>query len=175
MKIKPVPSSKAASHKSGFYEQLIEHAFISEILQEAYFGSGHLVEILRSEVDAYGYDLVLECNGVARHVQLKTSRHDGKTALQKVHTKLAEKPSGCVVWVVRHEDPKTCRMRLSYRFFGGGPGKPLPSLAKFKVAKHTKGNKDGTKKERPAIRVVPKGKFCAYETTGELVKALFGI
>ena len=88
---------------------------------------------------------------------------------------LATKPGGCVVWVIRHEDPETLRMRLSYRFFGGAPGKPLPSLAGLKVAKHTKGDKDGTKKERPAIRVIPKEKFSPIETTGELVTALFGI
>jgi hypothetical protein len=171
----PPSSSEDSSRKSGFFEQLIEHAFISEILQEAYFGCGHVVEVLRSEVDAYGYDLVLECNGVLRHVQLKTSIHGGKTAVQNVHTALAAKPSGCVIWVIRHEDPDTRRMRLSYRFFGGEPGKPLPSLADFNEAKHTRGDATGKKKGRPAIRVVPKRNFPAIETTGELVTALFGI
>ncbi len=175
MKAEVFPPSEDASRKSSFFEQLVEHTFISEILQEVYYGSGRLVEVLRSEIDASGYDLVLECNGFMRHVQLKTSRSDGRTALQKVHTVLAAKPGGCVVWVIRHEDPETRRMRLSYRFFGGAPGKPLPSLEKFKVAKHTKGDASGTKKERPAIRVVPKSQFREIETTGELVKVLFGI
>jgi hypothetical protein len=175
MKTEPFPPSEDAFRKSCFFEQLVEHAFVSEILQEVYFGRGQVVEVLRSEIDASGYDLVLECNGVMRHVQLKTSRSDGRTALQKVHTVLAAKPGGCVVWVIRHEDPETRRMHLSYRFFGGAPGKPLPSLEKFKVAKHTKGDASGTKKERPAIRLVPKSKFLPIETTGDLVTALFGI
>lgn len=174
MKSESFPPSEDASRKSGFFEQVVEHAFVSEILQEVYFGRGRVVEVLRSEVDAYGYDLVLECNGVTRHLQLKTSRSEGRTAVQKVHAALAEKPSGCVVWVIRHEDSETRRMRMSYRFFGGPPGMPLPSLTTFKVAKHTKGDKTGTKKERPAIRLLPKGKFIPIETTGELVAALFG-
>ncbi|MCF7675643.1 MAG: hypothetical protein K9M97_09885 [Akkermansiaceae bacterium] len=175
MKTESLPPSEDAFRKSGFFEQLVEHAFISEILQEVYYGSGRIVEVLRSEIDASGYDLVLECNGIMRHVQLKTSGSGGRTAVQKVHTALAAKPGGCVVWVIRHEDPETRRMRLSYRFFGGAPGKPLPSLARFNVAKHSKGDASGTKKERPAIRVVPKARFRSVETTRELVTELFGI
>jgi len=171
------PRKKASdtSLKSSFYEQLVEHVFISEILQEAFYRHGLTVEVLRSEIDASGYDIVLECNGIMRHVQLKTSASKSKTARQKVHTALAEKPGGCVVWMIRHEDPETCRMRLSYRFFGRAAGSPLPSLSKFKTAKHTKGNASGKKQERPAIRVVPKGKFSTIETTTELVSELFGL
>ena len=166
--------SEDAFRKSTFFEQLVEHVFISEILQESYYGSGMTVEVLRSEIDASGYDLVLERNGVMRHVQLKTSRTQSLAAVQKVHIALAMKPSGCVVWIIREECPESRRMRLSYRFFGGAPGEPLPSLEALKVAKHTKGNATGEKKERPAIRVVPKNWFRAIGTTEELVGVLFG-
>lgn len=159
---------------SSFFEQLVEHAFVSEILQEVYYGRGQVVEVLRSEVDSYGYDLILECNGVMRHVQLKTSRPDARAANQKVNTKLAGKPGGCVVWIIRHEDPVTRRMRLSYRYFGSERGGPLPSLADFKIAKHNKGDATGKKKERPGIRLIPKSKFQVIESTGDLVNILFG-
>ena len=151
------------------------HAFISELLQETYFRFGHPLEVLRSEIDASGYDLVLECNGFQRHVQLKTSASASRTGVQKVHTALASKPGGCVVWIVRHEDPESYRMRLPYRFFGSTAGTPLPSLTQLKVAKHTKGDASGKKKERPAIRIIPKGKFRTIETTTELVTELFGL
>lgn len=159
---------------SNFFEQLVEHVFVSEILQEAYYGRGQVVEVLRSEVDSYGYDLVLECNGVMRHVQLKTSRPDARASGQKVHTKLGEKSGGCVIWVIRHECPDSRRMRLSYRFFGGAAGEPLPDLSGFKVARHNKGDATGKKKERPAIRLIPKSRFRVIETTAELVSVLFG-
>jgi hypothetical protein len=66
-------------------------------------------------------------------------------------------------------------MRLTYLFFGNDAGQSLPSLDEFKTAKHTKGNKDGVKAERPSIRVVPKGQFTSIDTTMELVKRLFGL
>ena len=118
---------------------------------------------------------MLECNDILRHVQLKTSKVDGKTANQKVNVALASKPSGCVVWIVRDEDQQLRRMKLTYRFFGGDAGQQLPSLDCFRVGKHTKGNKDGVKAERPSIRVVPKGSFERIDTTAELVTQLFGL
>lgn len=161
--------------KSAFYEQLVEHVFISEVLQELWYRFGQTVEVLRSEVDASGYDVVFECNGIVRHVQLKTSKVGGKTARQKINVALAEKPSGCVVWIIREEDQATCRMTLSYRFFGNNAGSPLPCLADYPPAKHTKGNKDGLKAERPAIRVVPIRDFAKINTTTDLVTRLFGL
>lgn len=161
--------------KSVFCEQIVEHLFISEVLQEAYYYYGKTVEVLRAEVDASGYDVVLECNDVLRHVQLKTSRRESKTARQKVNIALAAKPSGCIVWIVRSEDFESCRASLSYLFFGGASGVPLPSLDGFKVATHTKGNSEGVKKERAAIRVIPKAKFTPIATTRELVAVLFGL
>ena len=161
--------------KSVFYEQLVEHVFIAEVLQEAWYTFGMTAEVLRSEIDAFGYDLVFECNGKVRHVQLKASKHDAKASGQKVNVALAKKPSGCVVWVFRHEEEDTNRMQLAFRFFGGKAGKPLPSLAGFKVARHTKGNADGEKLERKAIRVVPKREFKKVENIRALVTILFGL
>ena len=59
------PTSHADTFlKSSFFEQLVEHVFISELLQEVYYRFGMTVEVLRSEIDASGYDVVFECNGV---------------------------------------------------------------------------------------------------------------
>ena len=161
--------------KSSFYEQLVEHVFISEVLQEAWFRFGQAVEVLRSEVDASGYDVVLECNGILRHVQLKTSGEKAKTASQKINVALATKPSGCVVWIIRHKGQLPNRMRLTYLFFGADAGQPLTLNDKLKVGKHTKGNKDGVKAERQSIRVIPKARFDRIESTTELVTRLFNL
>ncbi len=163
------------SVKSGFYEQLVEHVFISELLQEAWFSYGSTVEVLRSEIDSSGYDLVLECNNILRHVQLKNSRAEGKTASQKVNTALAQKPSSCVVWIIRHESSESHRMSLKYLYYGDAAGKPLPSLNHFKIAKHTKANALGEKKERPAIREIPKSQFRKLTGMGELLELLFDL
>ena len=96
---------------------MAEHVFIVELLQEAWFGFGKTVEVLRPEVDNGGYDLALECNGIIRHCQLKNSKEDAKTDEQKVHLALGKRPSGCVIWLFRHEGPGARRLSLSYRFF----------------------------------------------------------
>jgi hypothetical protein len=161
--------------KSNFFEQLVEHVFISEILQEAWYSFGKTVEVLRSEVDGSGFDVVLECDGVLRHVQLKTSRPDAATRSQKVNVALGEKPSGCVVWLLRREDGKTRRISLDYLYFGRGPRERLPSLDGFKIATTTKGDSTGFKKDRPNVRVVPKSSFKPVGSTRELVGVLFGV
>ena len=161
--------------KSSFYEQLVEHTFISELLQEVHYKHRKTVEVLKSEVDAYGYDVVFECNGYLRHVQLKTSRYGSNLKPQKVNVILAKKSSGCVVWVLRDEESSDYRMNLKYLFFGGNAGEPLPSLENFRYAKHTKRNKDGIKTVRQSIRLIPKSQFTFINTTHELVRVLFGL
>lgn len=76
-------------------EALIEHVFIAEVLQEAWFAREQLVEVLRSEVDAAGYDVVFECGPITRHVQLKASDAGGKTSL--VGTPPRRSPERCPV------------------------------------------------------------------------------
>lgn len=171
---KPTTGSNDSYLKSTFYEQLVEHVFIADVLQEAWYRFGKTVEVLRSEVDASGYDVVFECNGVLRHVQLKTSMPN-KKGPQPVNVALAKKPSGCVVWLVRHEDRETCRMRLSFRFFGGDPGQPLPSLAGFALGRRPTPNKEGIKPLRQSIRKVPYGQFVNVPSTAALVERLFGL
>jgi hypothetical protein len=58
----------AASHWSRVRENMVEHVFIAELLQEAWFVREQRIEVLRAEVDAFGYDLVLECNDIVRHL-----------------------------------------------------------------------------------------------------------
>ena len=161
--------------KSNFYEQLVEHVFISELLQETYFRYGKIVEVLHSEIDSSGYDVVLECNGYVRHVQLKNSGKGATTKMQKLNIALAEKPSGCIIWIERENDSLAHRIRLSYRYFGNKAGMGLPVLDDFKVAKHTKANAQGVKNERPAIREIPKKYFAEMKDIGELIAMLFGL
>ena len=170
----PAWQSSEYSSRSAFFEKVVEHVFVAELLQESIYRHGVTMEVLRSEIDASGYDLVLECNEVLRYVQLKTSYEGSKTSRQKIHIALANKPSGCVIWIIRHEDADSARMKLSYRYFGGAAGEPLPSLSGFPVAKHTKGNAEGFKAERPSMRVVAQKHFQSILTTQELFSKLFG-
>lgn len=126
-------------------------------------------EVLRAEFDAFGYDVVLEANGVMRHVQLKAARSDGTTRTVEINTTLVNKPGGCVVWIM--VDPDTFTLGPFY-WFGGDPGQPLPELGN-RIARHSRGE-EGEKKPRPAIRVLRRTGFRRFGTLAELGGAMFG-
>lgn len=165
--------ASAEYRESSFREKMLEHVFVAEVLQEVWFRWGQTLEVLHSEVDSAGYDLVLAFNGIIRHVQLKSSKQDATTANLRINIALAEKPSGCVVWMFYSELLGVHRARLCYRFFGGDPGEPLPSLGE-RVAKHSKGNAQGVKLPRPDIRLIGKGVFTPPMDLPTLMGRLFG-
>ena len=165
-------TSTAHNLLSSYREALIEHLFVGDLMRVLWRHGPLRAEIMSPQVDDAGYDLVIECNGVTRHVQIKASFIGSTTRSQKVHLQLAEKPSGCVVWVFFHRDT----LQLGpFLFYGANSGAPLPSLAGFKTARHTKGNAKGLKSERPMIRVVPKRSFEPIDCIEELVARLFGL
>jgi hypothetical protein len=151
---------------------LLEHLFSGEILRHLWLHGNSRVEILKPQVDDAGYDLVLEANGVVRHIQLKSSHAGSSTSDVKVSLSLGGKPSGCVVWI--WFDPETLSLG-PFLWFGGSPGTRLPDLSSFKIAKHTKGDSKGVKLERPNFRVVPKRQFELVASVPDLCARLFEV
>lgn len=162
--------SKHTVHSS-YREKLLEHLFVSELLKRSWCLDRCDLEVAKPEVDNAGYDIILEAHGHTRHVQLKASFHGSSTPKQKVNLRLAEKPSGCVVWIYFEEETLALG---PYLYFGGEPGQPLPSLAGTKVAKHTKADHTGKKAERPNIREVNRREFTAFDSLEGIYTALFG-
>lgn len=156
---------------SSYREALLEHIFSGEVMKHLWLRGNVRIETLKPQVDDAGYDLILEANGVVRHVQLKSSHIGASTSEVKVSLDLAKKPSGCVVWLWFD---KTTLQLGPFLFFGNAPGQPLPSLAELKIAKHTKANAQGFKKERPNVRVIPKNLFEPLASIEDLVLRLFG-
>ncbi len=157
--------------ESGLREKLIEHLFVGDLLRCLWRRGSRDIEVLRAEVDRAGYDLVLESNGVLRHVQLKASYRSAKTSEVGININLAGKPSGCVVWI--WFDPDSMELG-PFLWFGGQPGEPLPPLGD-RLGKHTKGDSTGLKAARPNIRLLGKGRFSALSTMNEVAQALFGV
>lgn len=157
------------SVNSTFREKLLEHLFIAELFKRSWRDGACDVEVAKPEVDHRGYDILVESRGILRHIQLKSTRKGGRASNQKIHLSLADKPSGCVVWTVFDEEALDID---HYLFLGGAPGEKLPPLGD-RVAKHTKGNADGEKLERPMLREVPKRNFKKIETFDELYDTLF--
>jgi len=136
-------------------ERIVEHVFVGDVLRRLWQRGITDVEVMRSEFDAGGYDLVMARGKIVRHIQLKTMIHDGKAARTTIGIKLAEKPSGCIIWII--VDPEL--VLRSYLWFGGLPGEALPDITTLKVAKHSKGDATGSKNDRPNHRILPRGKF----------------
>lgn len=146
-------------------EKLMEHIFLSEILQECWFRRRQVVEVLRAEVDAAGYDVVLEAAGRIRHVQLKASRQGGKTSKQTINTKLVDRLGGCVVWITYEVDEDFGRARLKYRWWD----------SEAQERPQTPGRNTRTGRERPNTFVLKKADFELIDETALLVDRLFGI
>jgi hypothetical protein len=85
--------------ESSLREKIIEHAFIADLLRVLWLRGRRDIEVLRTEVDRDGYDIVLHCNGILRHVQLKSSYREATTARVDARTALEGKPSGCILWI----------------------------------------------------------------------------
>jgi hypothetical protein len=156
---------------SSYREILIEHLFVGEIMRLLWLRGITQFEVLKPQVDDSGYDLVIEANGVVRHIQLKSSFVSAATGQVKASLKLALKPSACVIWV--QFDPETFKLG-PFLWFGGAPGDQIPGLTMFKVAKHTRANAQGVKQERPNQRSIPRSRFESIAEFDTLVTRLFG-
>jgi hypothetical protein len=163
-------SNSALYMDSSLREKLIEHVFVGELLRVLWRRGVRNVEVLRAEVDCGGYDLVLERKGIVRHVQFKSSHLAARTREVAVSLKLAEKPSGCVIWMLFEEDTLELRPFL---WFGGAPGQKLPPLGD-RVARHSKADRTGRKAERPNLRILKRPQFTILPAIDDVVTVLFG-
>jgi hypothetical protein len=162
--------SSAHSFDSSLREQALGHIFLGQLLAFMWRNGGRDIEVLKSEVDRGGYDVVLESNGIIRHIQLKSSFCGSKVREVDVSTKLLRKPGGCILWL--EFDRGNLAIERFY-WFGGKAGTALPDLG-LRVSRHSKGNSDGEKNERPIHRVLTRGRFEALVNISEVVQKLFG-
>jgi hypothetical protein len=129
------------------------------------------IEILKSEVDRGGYDVVLEANGVIRHVQLKSSFRGSKVREVDISTKLLHKPNGCIIWL--EFDRETLAIERFYWFGSEAGSNRLPNLGE-RISRHSKGNSKGAKNPRLGHRVVKKRDFQVLADICDVVRELFG-
>src|SRR5258705_4833074 len=112
--------ASAHSSDSSLREQALGHLFLGQLLTFMWRNGARDIEVLKSEVDRGGYDVVLEANGVIRHVQLKSSFRGSKVREVDVSTKLLRKPGGCILWL--KFDRERLAIERFYWFRGGGGG-----------------------------------------------------
>jgi len=165
-RIEPSPHSADSSLR----EQALGHVFLGQLLTYMWQSGARDIEVLKSEVDRGGYDVVLEANGIIRHVQLKSSFRGSKVREVDVSTKLLRKPGGCILWL--EFDCESLAIERFY-WFGGKAGTALPDLG-LRVSRHSKAISDDEKNERPIHRVLTRGRFEALADISEVVGKLFG-
>jgi hypothetical protein len=164
-------SPQAHHIHSSLREKIVEHVFIGESLRKLWQLGVYNVEILRSEIDAQGYDLVMCQGNIIRHIQLKTGVSDKisrKPSGVSIPVALSEKPSGCVIWI---ELDNALNIKCFW-WFDDDPGKPLPPLGD-KVAKRIGRTADGKRPMRTGHRILNTSQFTQIKTLDEIMKKLF--
>ena len=161
--------ASADSSDSSLREQALGHVFLGQLLTFMWQSGARDIEVLKSEVDRGGYDVVLESDGIIRHVQLKSSFRGSKVREVDISTKLLRKPGGCIFWL--EFDRETLAIERFY-WFGGKAGNGLPNLGE-RISRHSKGNSKGEKNPRLGHRVVTKGDFQMLASIGEVVERMF--
>ncbi|MBN9221915.1 MAG: hypothetical protein J0I79_28570 [Mesorhizobium sp.] len=155
------------SQNSSLRENIIEHQFIGAALRVLWSHGIVDAEILRSEFDGYGYDLVLSRGHVVRHIQLKSGLRLKNISISST---LMDRPSGCVIFVEVDDDLEVKR----YHFFGGTAGSALPDISSLKTTHRLGRNKSGERPLRVMHRDLPKSKFQAVASLTDLLELLFG-
>nr|WP_186075457.1 hypothetical protein [Burkholderia gladioli] len=152
-------------------ERIVEHVFVGEAMRRLWQRGILDIEILRAEFDATGYDLVMCCGRVMRHVQFKVSLVDGSRAGVSINQQLGQAPNGCVIWLGVDEDLEI----KEYRWFGAAVGQPLPDLSGYPIARHTRGNAQGIKANRMNQRVLAKTAFEKLDGIEHTLERLFAV
>jgi hypothetical protein len=161
------------SENSLYFEKLVEHRFISDIMTYSLYKKGVTLEIIHAEIDTNGYDLIISYKNINRYIQLKTSDVSSSTSKQKINLQILEKENPCIIWILRSYDDNKNDYNFKYLFWGSNVRESLPDLSKYKTAKHNKANSSGVKQYRENFKEIPKRDFNKYNTIEELFNQLF--
>ncbi|MEA2166571.1 MAG: hypothetical protein QOK37_4698 [Thermoanaerobaculia bacterium] len=157
------------STHSTLRERVVEHVFVGEALRTLWRWGVVDVEVLRSEFDAHGYDLIMARRRVVRHIQFKTGTSKRPCDVS-VSRALAAKPSGCVIWI--HVSPE---LEMGpYFWFGGSLNQPLPSIEQYESPLRATHNKQGERPPRQNHRLVPGDDFEEVKDFDDLLARLLG-
>jgi hypothetical protein len=150
---------------SSLREIIVEHQFVGAALKCLWSAGIVDAEILRSEFDGFGYDLVLTKGDVVRHIQLKSGLDLKPVGISRL---LSEKPSGCVVFIQISNG-----LDMGPFFWFGSSAKcQLPEISSLSATKRTTPNSQGEKPKRTKHHDVPANRFTRFETMEELLETL---
>lgn len=135
--------------KSVIREKMLLHIFLSDIYKWAWRQNNIALEILHSEVDDSGYDVVVSINNQIRFLQLKGLKGEGTTKTFNLNERLADKPGAAIV-IINYSDNGDS-FNTTYQYCEINREK----LTNLRTAKHAKANSQGVKAEREGIKKLP--------------------
>ena len=154
------------SEDSPHIEMAILHEFIAKLIQCMWERNKALPEIVSSEIDNQGHDVVISCGNITRHIQLKASKHQGSRTDLDIDVGFCKESSGCLVRVFY--DPIKLEMQ-EFRFFGSEAGSLPPSTDAHPGAKSPL-----IKKPRKNVRNISRGRYKRVKSIDEVAILLFG-
>ena len=153
-------------HHSSRREKILENLFSGEVLRELWRRKIYDVDLLHSDIDASGYDVVLELPDGVRHIQLKASTRRKQIV---ANGKIVDRPSGCIIVMIVSE------VDLSFTEFlwlGDQLGKSCLDIRSLPKAKHSKADSTGKKANRKDTYKVSIGNFERLDSFSALVDKL---
>jgi hypothetical protein len=95
-----MPTPDFIAHNSTFFENLMEHRFLHDIgVSLVSRVAPKMVNILRAEVDRFGFDLVLSVDATTRHLQMKTRSGNPPNNPYQISEALWAINGASVVWM----------------------------------------------------------------------------
>ncbi|QRM18433.1 hypothetical protein GBK02_02965 [Dechloromonas sp. TW-R-39-2] len=168
-----MPDYRAAlATRSSYVENVLTHSMIAALAGELWRRDPEVrMDILRTEVDESGFDLVLTMSGRTRFVQIKQVNSEGKNKSFSVRTDFTLMPGSCVVVIVHRDFDLAIE---GYRYFGATPNDPMPSVDGFNSSVLPgRRDKEGNKKVREHYRDIPGPRFRKLPSVSDLLDALF--
>ena len=141
------------SHYSSRREKLLENLFSGEVLRELWCRGIYEVDLLHSDIDASGYDVVLELPNGVRHIQLKALT---KRKQIIANGKIVDRQSGCIIVMIVSEEDLSF---TEFLWFGNLLNEPCSDIRTLPEARHTKGDSTGAKAKRLDSYKLSVGKF----------------
>jgi hypothetical protein len=124
-----MPTSTFIYQNSRFFENLLEHRFLFDLARHfALRSPPRLLNVMRSEIDAFGVDLVLSMNGVTCQIQMKTRSGKPPPNPYDISESLWRTPNTFVLWMLY--DPKALEPKSYYLL-----GAPFPPMEDFRPGK----------------------------------------
>lgn len=124
-----MPETRHLFQKSRFFENLLEHRFLHDLSRHyALEEEPRFLNVLRSDVDMFGIDLVLALGDQIRHVQLKTRSRKPPSKPYDISELVWKEKHGCVIWICYN--PSNLEP-IDYWVLGF----PLPEMSLFSASK----------------------------------------